>query len=281
MAADPGGRGLDASPGSALDRPIRTVVVDDEDAARRHLVDLLRYEPDVRVVGECRDGVEALNAITRDTPDLVFLDVTMPELDGPGVVEALDPASCPVVVFVTAYSRYYERAFELRAIDYLRKPFSEVRFTAALDHARQRVRERRLASSRTSDPPIVEHMRDVVAAREAPSAIPRRIPVYDRTDGSWYLLPPDGIEYVSADPDRGVQVHTARLAHPVNRSIARLERDLAPCGFLRVHRQYLVNAAQVVRARLLYKGQYLLTFGSGATIETGRAFQDVVRHLLR
>ncbi len=128
---------------NVIDRTLKAVLVDDEELARGYLRELLAPHSEIRVVAECANGFEAVKAIAETTPDLLFLDVQMPKLDGFEVLELIEPAQAPVVVFVTAYDQYAMRAFDAHAVDYLLKPFSAERFERALDRARARLGERR------------------------------------------------------------------------------------------------------------------------------------------
>jgi two-component system LytT family response regulator len=266
------------APNTSLGR-LRVLVVDDEALSRAKILRRLECEPDVHVVGECADGLEALNAITRQTPDLVFLDIQMPELDGLGVVEALDEATRPVFVVVTAFRKHYARAFELQAVDYVVKPFTADRFAAALDHARTRVHERRAAATESGVGDLAARLRAVLAAIGVEPSRARPVAVHDRATGRWHLLAPETIDHVSVDGTEGVRVHVGRVTHPTSRSIARLERELAPHGFLRVHRCCLVNTARVRTAQALWKGKYELTLHDGTKLVTGSAFQRAVERL--
>lgn len=271
----------DASGG--LDRPIRVLIVDDEPLARQRLAVLLAGEPGVEVVGECANGLEALREITSAHPDLVFLDVQMPELDGLGVVEALGDGEAPEIVFVTAYSQYMERAFELHALDYLRKPYTNSRFQSALAHARRRLRAGPTDSNpapESSTSPAHRHAALLASVTDARDT--SRIAVQDQRTRTWHIIARDEIEWIDAADGTGhVCVHFGRETSLWRRTLAELEKELAPHGFLRVHRSSIVNTRRIRQVKPLQKGEYAITLANGTMLDTGRRYHDVVEEFLR
>ena len=262
------------NPASYLDRPMTVLVVDDEHLSRQRLRRLLDHEPDVHTVGECAGGLDALNAITHHRPELVFLDVQMPDLTGVEVVEMLDEATCPEVVFVTAYDQYLQRAFELHALDFLRKPFTNERFASALAHARRRVAARRAVVSETPDVRAAMRRR---AATEIGAAHPRgRIAIQERTSAPWHLLDADTITAVEADAGVAVHVHVGATTYTWACTLEAAQRTLVPYGFVRAHRQWIVNPSHVRQIMGLQKGEYELVLPGGTTIATGRRYRAEV-----
>jgi two-component system LytT family response regulator len=260
-------------------RPIRVLIVDDEPLARQRLTVLLGGEPDVELLGDCANGLEALHAIAVMRPDLVFLDVQIPELDGLGVVEALGEGACPDIVFVTAHSEYMERAFEVHALDYLRKPYTNARFQSALAHARRRVREAR-GPNGASEPAAAR----ITPLLAAVAAVPlgSRIAVQDRRTSTWHIIRREDIDWIEAADGSGqVCVHFGREVSLWRRTLTDLERELAPHGFLRVHRCHLVNGAHIRRVKALQKGEYALILSDGTVLDTGRRYQGVIETFLR
>ena len=261
-------------PTSHLDYPVSVLVVDDEDLSRQRVRQLLDHEPTVRLVGECAGGLDALNAITRHQPDLVFLDVQMPDLTGVEVVEMLDEATCPEVVFVTAYDQYLERAFELHALDFLRKPFTNERFASALAHARRRVIARRAVTC--GPPDLRAATRRRVATEIGTEHARGRIAIQERASAPWHLLDADTIAAVEADGGVAVRVHVGTTTYTWACTLETAHRLLAPYGFVRAHRHWLVNPGHFRQIVPLQKGEYALVLPNGTTIATGRRYRGDV-----
>ena len=247
--------------------PWRTVIVDDEPLARQTLRLLLDRERDFRIVAECSHGAGAIEAIRRERPDALFLDVQMPEGDGFEVLRQLQATSVPAVIFVTAFDRYALRAFEQHALDYLLKPFSDERFAAVVERTRVRLRERALAAraSRTQDP-------------QAPAAPERRHLVV--RDGSRRLvIPHDDIIWIEAE-DYCARIHLRTRTLLVRDSLRALGRSLDRCGFVRVHRSAIVNLARISQIEPLASGDQRLTLSDGAVLKVSRTHRaDVVKAL--
>ena len=209
--------------------PIRAVVVDDEELARKLVGELLQPHPDIEVVAECANGFEAVKAITELKPDLLFLDVQMPKLDGFEVLELIDPGVA--VLFVTAYDTYAMRAFDVHAVDYLLKPFGAERFNAALERARGRIGQ--------AMPPAPELH---TAAR--PDRPLERIVVRDGT--RVHIIPLAKLDYVEAQDDY-VCLASGGKKHLKQQTLASLEACLDSARFVRVHRSYIVNLDRVAK----------------------------------
>ncbi len=210
---------------------IRTFLVDDEPLALARLEDLLAAHRDVDIVGTCPDGLSAVDALEALKPDLCFLDIQMPELDGFGVVEALDPEAMPCLVFATAFDAYAIQAFEARALDYLLKPFSAARLAQSLDRVRQQLAGRQALSERAK-------VQDLIHA----TLRPNRLVV--RHQGRTLLLPVDQIEAVEAEANV-MWLHRGRDAYPHRATLAAMEARLDPARFFRTHRSWLVNLETV------------------------------------
>ena len=209
---------------------IRAVIVDDEELARQILREYVEASRDIEVVAECANGFEAVKAITEHRPDIVFLDVQMPKLDGFEVLELIGRDT--PVVFVTAYDQYAMRAFDAHAVDYLLKPFSLDRFRTALDRARQRIGKQM--------PPATE----LAAAARPQQQYAQRIVVKD--NARVHVIPVDRLDYVEAQDDY-VALHTQGKAHLKQQTISSIEATLDPDRFVRIHRSYLVNIERVDR----------------------------------
>ena len=229
---------------------IRALIVDDEPLARRGIRQLLAREPDMVVVGECRDGRAALAALERQAPDLVFLDVQMPELDAFEVIQARGLDRMPIVVFVTAYDKFAVQAFEAQALDYLVKPLVAARFTATMARVRERLRERRRA---------------VLVVATATGSL-----VIDATEIDWI----EANDYYS-------RIHTGGARHLIRESLASLWRRLDASHFVRVHRGALVRLDRIREVRLTPEEGTVVVLRDGATIPVSRRRRAALQARLR
>jgi len=254
---------------------IRVIVVDDEPLARRHLQTLLSAEPDVAVVAECGTGLEAVAAIRAQRPDLVFLDIQMPELDGVGVADAIGAASMPLTVFVTAHDDRALDAFRVHALDYLLKPVDRTRFALALARAKDTLRGRI-----ARDPARLEAMIAALRPRNGiaePLAPSERLAV--RIDGRTLLLRVREIDWISAD-DNNVVLHAAGRSLRIRETLSSIAERL-PTDFVRVHRSAMVNSARVAEVRPAVHGEYVIVLSDGVEVQSGRRFRDAVHGLVR
>jgi len=232
-----------------MSEPIRTVVVDDEPAAREAIVSMLAEEPNVRLVGEAGNGEEAVAVIRAARPDLVFLDVQMPDRDGFQVLEALGADAPPGLVFVTAHDEHAIRAFDVHALDYLLKPFGRPRFRAAVSRALERLRAHQaLALQRTLEQ-VTETLRGgtgrvgvLAAADRAPAERPTRLGV--RIGAKTVMVDVEHIDWIEACGDY-LRVHAGAGRHLVGGSLQKLDRLLDPRAFLRIHRSVIVHLKRV------------------------------------
>jgi two-component system, LytTR family, response regulator len=254
--------------------PIRALVVDDEPLARRKIRRLLRGVPDVVVAGECGDGAAAAAMLRDVAPDLVFLDVQMPGLDGFAVLDALPAGRAPAVVFTTAYDEYAARAFEVRALDYLVKPFSRARFDEALRRAREALaRAGGGAGGAVPDPRLAALLEELRAER----ARPERLVV--KEDGRVRLVAVDDVDRVEAAGNY-VRVHAGGASHLVRESMAALEPRLDPRRFVRVHRSTIVNVARIREIQPWFRGDLVLILRDGARVTLSRTYRERLRAVL-
>lgn len=270
---------------SSTIRPITVLIADDERLARDRLRVLLTGEPDLQLVGECRNGLEALASITELRPELVFLDIQMPDLDGLGVIAALGMDETPEIVFVTAHSVYMETAFEMHAVDYLRKPYLNTRFSSALAHARRRIHGRRAELSAssghaqaTSAPssrygPVLASLRDV-------NTDPR-VALQDGRTSTWHIVSREEIDWIGADGSARVLVHIGKESYLWRKTLSELEHTLDPRVFLRVHRSYIVNTGHIRQVKPLLKGEFAIVLTDGTILDTGRTYREAVETFLR
>ena len=223
---------------------IRALIVDDEPLARTNLKVLLRRHPQIQIVGEPGSGLEALSEIRRTKPDLVFLDVQMPECDGFDVLEMLGGDVPSAVIFVTAYDQYALRAFEAGALDYLLKPFDDTRFERALSRAHDKIQHHQSASPK-----------------------PERLAV--KTAGQILFLKPADIDWIEA-ADYYSGLHVGDKTHLLRRSMSELEQDLDPNVFCRIHRSAIVNLARVRALQSNRNGEYEVLLLNGTTLPISR-----------
>jgi two-component system LytT family response regulator len=239
---------------------VRTLIVDDEPIIREGLRTFAERDGRLTLVGEGTSGSEALALVRRLRPDLLFLDVQMPELDGIDVIAALGVEVPPAVVFVTAFDQYAIRAFDLHAVDYLLKPFEEERFTVAVTRAVQRL----------------ESLPGAGAASNAP-AVTQRLLVKD--DGRVIVVPVAEIDWIEA-ADNYVKLHTAQRTWMLRSSIREVERQLAPAGFARAHRSAIVNLRRVRELQPLFGGESVILLHGGAKVTLSRGYRDTFRSRL-
>ena len=246
---------------------LRVVIVDDEAPARRGLHHLIRGERDFAVIAECAAGDEAVVAIENERPDLVFLDVQMPVLDGFGVLRALQLDPWPMIVFVTAFDAYATAAFDVAAIDYLMKPVTAARFQSTLQRVRQRLREREAAQQ-------TQVLKALLAAQPEKSPIlSERLLV--RLGNRTELLPVTEIDWMESDGDY-VRVHTSNRSHLLSQTLTSLLAQLDQLRFARIHRSKAVNLTRVCSIQRLPHGEYVLNLASGQQLTAGRTHTDAL-----
>ncbi|NNB86609.1 response regulator transcription factor [Corallococcus exiguus] len=257
---------------------IRTLVVDDEPLAREGLRLLLAADPEVRVVGEAGNGPEAVRLIREHRPDLVLLDVQMPELNGFEVLARLGPGEVPAVIFVTAYDQYALRAFDIHALDYLLKPFRDDRFHDAIGRAKAQVRMARMSdlSQRLMSVLSTYGERDSTPAPAPPEPWMRRLAIRDA--GRVVFLDVDEIEYIEA-ADYYVQIHAGGKAYLHRETMQSLEERLEPERFMRIHRSAIVNARRIRELRSEGRRDLVVVLTSGAELRVARSHREKFQHL--
>jgi two-component system LytT family response regulator len=250
---------------------IRALIVDDEPIARRGIRHHLCGEPDVEVVGECGDGAAAVAAIGELAPDLVFLDVQMPEVGGFDVVDAVGVARMPAVIFVTAYDQYAVRAFDVHALDYVLKPIEGERFRRALDRARERL-------ERTGDD-VAERIAAALGdlGRTVPRRYPKRLAI--RSDGRVTLVDVREVDRVEAAGNY-VEVYAGGKARLMRETLTNLEARLDPETFVRVSRSTIVNADRVRELRPMFNGDFVVVLRDGTEVSASRRYRQSLDALL-
>jgi two-component system LytT family response regulator len=246
---------------------IRTLIVDDEPLARRRLRAFLRPEADMEIVGECGNGEQAVEAIRAMRPQLVFLDVQMPGMDGFAVLQALEPRLMPMVVFVTAHDQYAVQAFEKRAIDYLLKPFSKRRFEDAVSRARERIEG-------PDEGDLKERMARLLRTVAGP-----KTHLVVKTSTHSVLLQTIRIEWLEAEGDY-VRVHAGREVYLTRQTMNRIESQLGAGRFVRVHRSAIVNVEFIKEIHSLPGGDHVITLRDLTQVTLSRTYRERLEHAL-
>jgi two-component system LytT family response regulator len=262
---------------------IRTLLVDDEPLARRGLELRLAREPDIDIVAQCGNGEEALAAIAAETPDLMFLDVQMPGLDGFATLRAVPASHMPKVVFVTAYDHYAIRAFEASAVDYLLKPIDDGRLQQALHRVREALRDREAETHCARLLGLLGELsgRPALTLDEALSGdgslrlMPRDARVAIKDGGSTVRVEPARIRWIDAAGDY-MCIHTDSETHVLRATMRELENQLDPRQFQRVHRSTIVNVSRVKSFRTHINGEYFLVLDSGHEVKLSRSYKDKI-----
>ncbi len=254
-----------------MSRPT-ALIVDDEPLARDLLRSLLARVADVEIIGEAGDGLAAVEMIERLKPDILFLDVQMPELDGFQVVRELDPERLPVIIFVTAYDQYALRAFEVAAVDYLLKPFDEDRLQRALERA-----QAQLASRSRDHEGIDRKVLDLLQRVTSGERHLDRLVV--RSDDRTLLVRTADIDWIEAS-GKYVKLHVGRVAHTIRESMSRLEDELDPRMFMRISRFHIVNIDRIREFQPWFQGDYVVILNDGTKLTSTRGYRDRLQGLL-
>jgi two-component system LytT family response regulator len=242
---------------------MRVLIVDDELRARNFIRKLLLADPSVEITGQCANGYEAIRAIKAKAPDLIFLDVQMPEIDGFMVLERLHPEETPAVIFVTAYDQYALRAFEHHAIDYLLKPFDQERFFRTLKHAKLRISERKGAQHAA--------ISQLLASEQRRHSGLNRITV--KRNGRILLLPARDIDWIEAE-DNYVLLHCGEDAYILRQTLGNIQNRLDPDTFIRVHRSAIVNIEALKELQPGFDGTYGVELKNGTKLRLSRGYRE-------
>ncbi len=248
---------------------LRLLIVDDEPLIRRGIRKALSSFEDIEVAAECSCGAEAVQAIQGEHPDLVLLDVQMPDFSGLEVVRQIGAKSMPLTVFITAYDQYAVQAFELNAVDYLLKPFDEDRFRESLDRARQRIGTQSQAA-------FVQQLESLLSERTQKRL--ERLVVHngDRYD----FVPVDSIDWIES-ANNYVEIHCGPKQFLLGETLTHLENKLDSKRFLRIHRCRIVNTSRIVAVHPLLSGSYEMELRNGVRLTTGRQYKDVVQQMIK
>lgn len=248
---------------------IRTVIVDDEPLARDRLRALLERDAEVEILAECGDGKEAVKVISKEAPDLVFLDIQMPELDGFGVLAELQGTKMPAVVFVTAYDRFALKAFEVHALDYLLKPFDRERFNKALARAKEQ-----LGKHQTQD--LSTKISSLLADLKPETKTTDRLAV--KTSGRVVFVKLEEIDWIES-ADNYVNIHVGQTSHLLRETMAAIEQRLPSRNFVRISRSAIVNIDRVKELQPLFHGEYAVILRTGARLTLTRGYRESLSRL--
>lgn len=269
----------------SLMNSLKTIIVDDESLARRGLALRLQQIPMVDVIAECANGQQALEAIAEHSPDLVFLDIQMPGIDGFEVVRQLQADNLPMVIFVTAFDQYAVEAFKVHAVDYVLKPIDDDRLHEAIDRAvahhnqeatersKQRLMELMMGMTGASAASIEEMAQGDTEAKQWPE----KLVVKDGSD--IHLIKVADIHWVDAAGDY-MCIHAGGQTHIMRITMKQLEAMLNPARFVRIHRSTIINSDYISGAHTLGNGEYMLALEGGAQLKVSRGFRDKVKALL-
>jgi two-component system, LytTR family, response regulator len=251
-------------------KKIRTLVVDDEPLARERLTSLLAAEADIEIVGQCRDGEEAVHAIIDHSPDLVFLDVQMPAMNGFEVIEAVGSERMPLVIFVTAYDQHALKAFQVRALDYVLKPFDRERFQEALQRARAHIQR-----DETGD----LGRRLLALVKDLRRDQPRTDRLVVKSGGRLFFLRTDEIDWIEASGNY-VRLHVGTTSHLLRETMNAIEGRLDPEKFFRIHRSRIVNMERIQEMQPWLNGEYAVVLRTGTRLTLSRGYREKLQERL-
>ncbi len=243
---------------------IRTLIVDDEPLARERITRFLKKETDIELIGECSNGREAVARIRELKPDLVFLDIQIPELDGFEVLEELGISEMPAVVFVTAYDNYALKAFDFHALDYLLKPYDGERFSRAVERARTQI-----LSGKSAD--IDQRLLSLLENLKSEQKYLERLMI--KSQGRVFFLRAEEIDWIEAEGNY-VRLHMGRESHLLRETMNHLASRLDPEKFLRIHRSTLVHIERIKELQPLFSGDYTVVLRDGTELTLSRTYRD-------
>jgi len=249
---------------------IRVLIVDDEPLARGVLREMLQCDPEVAIVGECANGKEAVQALQQSAPDLLFLDIQMPEMGGFEVLDALQGRPIPHLVFVTAYDQYAVRAFEVHALDYILKPFDRERFEASWQRAKAQVLRERNGG-------VEQRILSLLEDLKAGTKYLERLVI--KSSGRIYFLETNDIDWIQAEGNY-VSVHAGKKAHLLRETITSLESQLDPKKFLRIHRSAIVRIDRIKELQPWFHGEYHIVLHDGTELTLSRNYRDRLQEAL-
>ncbi|MGV3636316.1 MAG: LytR/AlgR family response regulator transcription factor, partial [Flavobacteriales bacterium] len=251
---------------------IRTIIVDDEPAARARIARLLAQDAEMELVAECRNGMEALEAVNKHRPDLIFLDVQMPQMNGIETLVRIEDDRKPFVIFVTAYDQYALKAFDRNAVDYLLKPYDDDRFFSSLEKAKKHI-DMRMSTKLTGK--LMDLMREHLHAR---SEYTEQFTIRDK--GREYKVNVDDIIYLRAEGNY-LCLQLKERNHLYRMTMNAVETELDPARFLRIHRSYIVNTAHIRNTRYSGNNEFIFSMANGERIVSGRSYKEQIAKALQ
>jgi two-component system, LytTR family, response regulator len=256
---------------------IRALIADDEPLARQRIRLLARDEPDLELIGECASGSDVLAAIERDPPDLIFLDVQMPEMDGFELLQRLPRERLPLVIFTTAYDKHAVRAFEAHALDYLLKPFQPERFKTAVARAQEHLANRQASSAARGLIHLLAAQQSAPAASSSPKHLTR---LTIKTDEKMVVVKAADIDSIESAGNY-VAVNAGKESHILRETLNALEKQLDPEKFLRVSRSAIVNLDRVKELQPMFKGEHIIVLQNGKRLAMTRGLLREVEQALK
>ena len=247
---------------------LRTLIVDDEPLARRNIRLLLEKDPQIEILDECRNGREAIKAINTLSPDLIFLDIQMPEIDGFDVLARVGPEHIQAIIFVTAFDQYALKAFDVHALDYLLKPFDDERFAQALRRAKAQIEAQEM--NRLSKR-LLALLEERESQRKSQTTHLSRLML--KVSGRVVLLKVDEIDFIEADGNYA-KLHVGRKAHLLREKMHDLEGQLDPAKFVRIHRSIIVNLDRIKEMHPHFNGDYIVVLEDGRELRLSRSRRE-------
>lgn len=258
-------------------KKIRAVVVDDEPLARQNLRLLLKEDPDVELIAECGSGAEALKVIQKQAPDLLFLDIQMPEMSGFEVLEKIEAQAIPAIIFVTAFDRYAIKAFEVHALDYLLKPFDDARFESALRQAKAQIEQREINQLSKRLLALLEDRAPEADKQQQRAGYLSRLMI--KSASRVFFLKVGEIDWIEA-ADYYVKLHVGRKSHLLRETMSDMETKLDPEMFLRIHRSAIVNLDRVKEMHPHFNGEYVVVLHDGTELKLSRSRREQLQQAL-
>jgi two-component system LytT family response regulator len=249
---------------------IKVIIVDDEPLAREKLREMLKQEPRVEILDECASGQKAVTSIQKHSPDLLFLDIQMPGLDGFGVLRAIPADKMPYVIFVTAYDQYALKAFDVYALDYLLKPFDRERFEKALNRAKSQIKRDRSTE-------VNKGILDLLEELKASNKHLDRVVI--KTSGRIQFLKSNEIDWIEAEGNY-VRIHSGKEKHLLRETISAMESQLNPRTFLRIHRSTIVNLDRIQELQPWFHGEYRIVLKDGTQLMLSRSYRDKLQQVI-
>ncbi len=257
---------------------LTTIIIDDEPLARRNLRVLLEQDPQIEIVDECRNGHEAIKAINTFSPDLIFLDIQMPEMDGFDVLARVGPEQIQAIIFVTAFDQYALKAFEVHALDYLLKPFDDERFRLALERAKSQIAAREIDELSQRLLALLEDRKSERKASSEQQKYLTRLMI--KSSNRMMLLKVDEIDFIEADGNYA-KLHAARKTHLLREKMNDLEGRLDPAKFVRIHRSVIVNIERIKEMHPHFNGDYLVVLDDGRQLRLSRSRREQLEARLK